>query len=278
VTDAAGRFNLQPVAVGTVQLTVLNPAAQQPQMFPDGMNVPETYIQSANFDGFSPVVVNVSADGAAPSVDLRPAPQVRVIVRSVDPQGRPAAPLATFVIGKVNGIPGAWLALQSGPDTVEALVPKGAVAAVGINDMSADDHQTVARVRRGDGVPVDAGMADLGAIDHDVTDLTVVRYPRPRLTIKVVDADGHNLPAAVTVVRYARPSVGNPYWDRLTRGSGSPQALRSYDVFPGQQFTLTTTLDGCTTDNRELKLDWNTDRAVTIKLTAAPTTRPEKAR
>ncbi len=273
-TDAAGRFALLPLPVGNVQLSVSEAATAGSLEFPDGMAVPAAYFATAAGSRFSPVLVSVPPDGPATTVDLRPTPQVHVVVRAVDPQGRPAEPLAAFVIGRANGVAGAWLALASGPDTVEATVPRGATAAVGINDLSADDGRTVARLQRPDGTLADVGTADLGTLTADRTELTVVRVPRPQVTLRVTDADGRPVAGVTARIRYAKPTADNPYRDRLTRGTygvfAEPQG-----VFPNQAFTVEVSAPGFTaTESGSLTLGWDEHRMVDVRLSPLPATRP----
>ena len=162
VTGADGRYELAPLAAGSYRLSVAGPSSNTSvfQAFPGNMSVPETaLLPGANDDRFVATALLVPADGPDPVVDFHSIPRVRVVIRSIDPQGKPAGAMPTVISGRINGVDTAWIAFVTarGGDTVVAAIPVGLTnAEVGVNEKTVDNGQTIARYRKPDGSLVEA--------------------------------------------------------------------------------------------------------------------------
>lgn len=281
VTGADGRYKLAPLAAGSYRLSVADPNTSDTRVFSGNMSIPEiAFLGGANDDRFVATALSVPADGPDPVVDFHPIPRVPVLIRSVDPQGKPAFGLPTVIHGRINGVDTAWIAFVTARDTVVAAVPVGLTnAEVGVNEETVDNGLTIARYRKPDGSLVEAARVPLGTIEKE-TELTLVRFPRPVLKIIVRDPLGQLVPSAEIKVQYdadggaTRPAT---VFEGLTSYSFdiTPPG-EDHHILPGVPFSVTVTAIGFEPVVRKMTLAEGENTTIEVRLTRVPTAGPTK--
>lgn len=276
-TDAAGGFSVGPLPSGAYLLTVADEPAFGDQW--GRLTTPPPGL-------YEPMATTVGGGrAAAAAIEFRPLDEVRVRVRCMTAAGGPSAD-ALRIGADLRGPAGVLqvvdaLARPDAQGRIDVAVPKTSDVSIDLDGLLI--HNTVAVFRDPEtGRRLPDRSLSFAHVTEDVGGIEVVRMAEPVLTVKVVAADGTAVPAGLPTISYDEPKLRQTgvTWNGgmagdvgLNRSSGG--AWKAERLLPDQPFQLAVAADGyAAATQARLTLTAGEKRTVTVRLTAAATTRP----
>jgi RNA polymerase sigma factor (sigma-70 family) len=277
VTDAAGRFEMNPLPQGSYRV--------QPGEYPrDGSwdrKERGVHKRTAVPGVFLGTTVKLK-DGEEPEpVEVRAVPHVVVEAHYFDSNGKPARGHGSFIHGRLDK---SFWSRQTTVDKngkMVVLVPHG-LEQVGL-DLSTNEHGAL-RWRKAKGEPLsNKRTIDLGTLTDDVKGIEVVRYTAPILLVKVTAKDGSK-PADVGVT--ADYSAGNGGEGKMILAAGRHSDVsfekqedgrfRSEQLLPDEEVTVTAHAAGYGATPVKVKLPEAQTKEIEIGLEKAPEKRDDQ--
>ena len=139
-----------------------------------------------------------------------------------------------------------------------AKMPKGLK---GMLSLHGDEHHAL-RIRASKNAPLSNSRdLELGVLDHDMMDITVVRYQAPMLLVKAVTEDGTPIKGFRAKIKYQPGREPHGEWIRDGKPAGDVVFERQGDgrwrteqLLPDEEFTVTVEAEGYQPQSEKLKL------------------------
>ena len=146
--------------------------------------------------------ITLDPDEPTTSIEVRAVPHVIVVGHFVDGSGKPTSGFEPHIWGTRDDASGMFWAGKTQMDEhgrFVAMVPKGLRIRLSLID---NEHHAL-RTRVSKDAPLSIGReADLGILDRDMTDVTVIRYVAPVLLVKAVTEEGATIKAFQAKIKY----------------------------------------------------------------------------
>lgn len=239
-TNQKGEFVLAPLPAGEYSITVTDNT--RGSLGPTGEPLPAVFLNTTT---------TLAADEPTQPIEIRAVPHALVKGRFVDSSGKSTTGFAPHLTGRTDGpSPTFWFANtqidKQGRFTAKA--PKGLRIRLTLHD---NEHHAL-RTRVAEGAPLTNDRdVDLGKLEEDAADITIVRYVAPILLVKAVDQKGKTiagfqpkikyLPGRYHEGEYVRDgrSAGDVNFERQTNGQ-----WRTSQLLPDEEFVLTVEAPG----------------------------------
>ncbi|NLE37285.1 MAG: hypothetical protein GX621_04595, partial [Pirellulaceae bacterium] len=239
-TDENGEFVMAPLPAGEYSLRVTD--ENRGSLGPTERPLPGVFLSS---------LITLDPDEPTKSVEVRAVPHVLVEGHFVDSSGRPKSGFAPSVSGTSNDSPPTFWSSNTQIDNrgrFTAKAPKGLHIRLSLID---NEHHAL-RARVSQNAPLTNGRdVDLGVLDEDATDVTIVRYVAPILLAKAVDEDGKTIDGFEPTIRYLPDRFHEGEYVRNERSVGHVSFERQNDgrwrtsqLLPDEEFTLTVEAPG----------------------------------
>jgi hypothetical protein len=177
-TDAEGRFTFDPMPAGAFRV--------QPV---DYQHVPHQGLIRRALPGvFAPQKLTLKESETPEPLEIRAAPHVVIEGGWIDSKGNPRGGWSLMIAGRIDGEFWHTQGQVSAEGKFSVKVPHGLEQAQ--IDIMTNEHGSM-RYRIGkDGTLKTNRNVMLGTLDHDVMDLTIIRYDAPVVLIKTTTSDG----------------------------------------------------------------------------------------
>lgn len=265
LSDDQGEFSMAPLPAGDYDLIM----ADEPR-HRGGKGVvhplPAVFIDRT---------IKIDQDVSTRSIEIRAVPHVLIAGQFFDGSGKPTSGHAPelFARNAKDGIR-AWFGDKARNDEqgkFSVRSPKGFTATLDIMD----DDQHVLGIRTARNGPLRYGRElDLGMLQRDMTEVTVIRYVAPVLLVKAVGEDGQPVGEFQPRVTYRSPGVAEGYqfyregkpngYVGFTRQADGRQ--RSRQLLPDEEFTVTVEAEGFEPESEKLKLPEGTVKELEVRL------------
>jgi uncharacterized GH25 family protein len=271
LTDAKGAFALGPLPAGEYVLNV--------EKYPHDSLVEDRTFRPVP-GVFGPRPLTLKPGEASVSVEVRGLPTVVVEGQFYDSGGKPRSGHAPMLWGQM---PGRDLSgplgffhtegkMEDGTFVIRA--PKGLEKAM--LTLHTNEHSALrVRIKKDGPLMNQTQYIDLGTLRGDVRGIEVVRYEAPILLVKPVADDGKILKDAKLRFEYAKRRSGRADGGRLVDGYDvsyerqEDGRLRSEQLLPDEEFTLTVSATGYQSKSETLKLPEGAVKELTVQLQKA---------
>lgn len=263
LTDSQGRFTLAPLPADEYVIDVEEQACDFLVEDRTARPVPGV---------FGPRMLTLKPEALA-SVEFRPMPEVVVECRFFDSHSMPRGghpALYGHVPGTSEGV---FFHTEGKPDRGGYILraPRGLQHA---RLLLITDYRTALRVRMKQDGPLSnlTHHIDLGTLEGDLRGIQVVCFQSPLVLVKAVAADGGAIKNATLRFDYAQGR--RPYYDWGGRSEGHDAGyrrqgdgrLRSENLLPDEEFTLSVLAAGYVTQSVKLNLPEGAVKELTVQL------------
>lgn len=269
-TDADGRFAFDPVKPGRYRLKV--------EEHPNDMRLHSQLTGQRNPKGPMPAVFMsriVTLEDPPQPLLVQAAPHVLFAGQYFDSKGKTCRGHEVMIFGRMNGESFFTRITPDDTGRFEGKLPHGLEQAQ--MDLITNEHSSL-RFRIGKDQPLlrdPHSFHVIGTIDHDVSDVEIVRYVAPIVTIKVVDEAGGKVPGAKVAGLY----VGADDKSMISPVGGLPTNItferqlegrfRSSQMLPDEKTRFIARADGYTDAEQELTLAEGETKELTLVLKRA---------
>ena len=264
-TDADGRFTFAPLPPGeyTVKPSETNFDGDRKIQW-TRRPLPEV---------FAPTKLTIQEGETPAPLEIRAMPTVVIEGRWVDSKGQPGRGWSPLIGGKMDG--SSWIAEAhvdpQGRFSVK--VPHGLEEAT-VTIMTNEHASTRYRIGKG-GPLVEGNWPRLGTLDHDVTDIEIVRYVAPIIVINATTKDGQQIKVFKADVQYTQAGPNQRKDVGLVGGGKKKDAIqdeqydgryRTSNMLPDKEVTVSVSADGFEEASRKLSLPEGKTEEVTFVL------------
>jgi beta-lactamase regulating signal transducer with metallopeptidase domain len=245
VTGADGRFTICALPAGNYRVALVE-EGRDPATRRDVEDMPRRPLPGV----FTPRRLTVK-DGETPEpVVIRGVPHVVVEARIHDSQGNRTKGHEIDLVGKIDG--DYWsTSVPHNADGVYTLLAPHGLAGAQVS-LVTNEH-TVLRHRLSKDAPLsNSRFLRLGALDHDIKGIEIIRYAAPIIVVKVATQDGMK-PADVVVWADYTPKKKDQGGRRVLKGGVTSDCrfeqqedgrFRSDGLYPDQEVTVTARAKG----------------------------------
>jgi beta-lactamase regulating signal transducer with metallopeptidase domain len=264
-TDADGRFTFAPLPPGEYEVKP----------------------SETNFDGnrkiqwthrllpevFAPAKLTIKEGETPAPLEIRALPSVVIAGHWVDSKGQPRGGSTILIGGKMDG--SSWIdQAHSDPQgRFSVKVPHG-LEQTTVTIMTGEHSSTRHRIGKG-GPLVESNWPRLGTLDHDVTDIEIVRYVAPIIVINATTKDGQQIKNFQADVQYTHPGPNSRKDVGLVGGGKKKDVVQDeqYDgryrtsgMMPDKEVTVSVSADGFEGASRNFSLSEGKTEEVTFVL------------
>ncbi|HBO46360.1 MAG TPA: hypothetical protein DD670_21020 [Planctomycetaceae bacterium] len=273
-TDEKGEFVMAPLPAGEYNLTVTD--ENRGGLGPTERPLPGVFLSS---------LITLGPDEPTKSVEVRAVPHVLVEGHFVDSSGKPTLGFAPSVSGTSNDSPPTFWSSNTQIDNrgrFTAKAPKGLHIRLSLID---NEHHAL-RARVSKNAPLTNGRdVDLGVLDEDATDVTIVRYVAPILLAKAVDEEGKTIHGFEPAIKYLPDRFHEGEYVRNGRSVGHVNFERQNDgrwrtsqLLPDEEFTLTVEAPDHEPRSEKMSLAEGETKEITWRLKKLPADGPKDSR
>ena len=266
LSDQKGEFVMAPLPAGVYDVIV----ADRPR---DGSTedntihpVPAVFVNRE---------ITLDQHEATKSIEVRAIPHVVVEGQFVDASGKPTMGFAPMLSARTEGTGHeSWFFTDTQIDEhghFVAKAPKGLKATLNIHD---NEHHAL-RSRVSKDTPLRNGhRVDLGVLDKDTAQITVVRYTAPILLVKAVDEGGKPIEGFQAKIKYMPGRFSDGEYIRDGKPAGdvgfecqNDGRWRTSQLLPDEEFTVTIEAQGYEPKAEKLKLPEGAVKELELRLT-----------
>jgi protocatechuate 3,4-dioxygenase beta subunit len=271
LTDEEGEFTLAPLPAGECLVVV----SERP-----GDRLQDRQALRPLSNVFRHTRLKLNGESTVP-LEIRAVPQVVVEGQYRDRFGKPRSGHQPYLLGEIDdktlGDQHGYVAYgvidEGGHFVVRA--PNGLKNAR--LHLSTTEHCSL-RVRMTKDGPLinPRSEIDLGTLEHDIRGIEAIRYNAPVVLAKGVDEDGKTIKGFQVELKYVRESM-QMHGPRFLREDGKPAGdvsfsrqddgrLRSEQLLPDEEFTLTVEAEGYEPKSEKLELPEGATKELEVKL------------